>query len=90
MCSSPPLISRATAIPRAALNAVPATGGSAVELSTLIDASSDVSPELWRRYLGIILRGLSAHPDREPKLGIEPLGPGQVDHVMSFVKPARR
>ncbi len=59
-------------------------------LSTLIDASSDVSPELWRRYLDIIFRGLSAHPDQEPELGIEPLGPDQVDHVMSFLKPARR
>jgi AcrR family transcriptional regulator len=59
-------------------------------LSTLIDASRDVSPDLWRRYLGIILRGLSAHPDREAELGIEPLGADQVDHVMSFLKPARR
>jgi hypothetical protein len=59
-------------------------------LSTLIDASSDVSPELWRRYLGIVFRGLSAHPEQEPELGIEPLRADQVDHVMSFLKPARR
>ncbi len=37
-------------------------------LSTLIDASRDVSPDLWRRHLGIITRGLSAHPDQEPEL----------------------
>src|ERR1700744_2508916 len=59
-------------------------------LSTLIDASRDVSPELWRRYLGIITRGLSAHPDQEPELETPPLAPDQVDHVMSFLKPARR
>jgi AcrR family transcriptional regulator len=59
-------------------------------LSTLIDASRDVSPELWRRYLGIIVRGLSAHPDQEPEVEIPPLEPGQVDHVMSYLKPARR
>ena len=59
-------------------------------LSTLIDASRDVSPDLWRRYLGIITRGLSAHPDQEPEGEIPPLEPGQVDHVMSFLKPARR
>ena len=59
-------------------------------LSTLIDASRDVSPELWRRYLGIITRGLSAHPDQEPELEASPLKPGQVDHVMSYLKPARR
>ena len=59
-------------------------------LSTLIDASRDVSPELWRRYLGIITRGLSAHPDQEPELETPSLPPDQVDHVMSFLKPARR
>ena len=59
-------------------------------LSTLIDASRDVSPDLWRRYLGIITRGLSAHPDEEPELETPPLSPDQVDHVMSFLKPARR
>ena len=59
-------------------------------LSTLIDASRDVSPDLWRRYLGIITRGLSAHPDEEPELETPPLPPDQVDHVMSFLKPARR
>jgi AcrR family transcriptional regulator len=59
-------------------------------LSTLIDASRDVSPDLWRRYLGIIIRGLSAHPDEEPGLSTPPLAPDEVDHVMSFLKPARR
>ena len=59
-------------------------------LSTLIDASRDVAPDLWRRYLGIITRGLSAHPDQEAELEDPPLPPDQVDHVMSFLKPARR
>jgi AcrR family transcriptional regulator len=59
-------------------------------LSTLIDASRDVSPDLWQRYLGLITRGLSAHPDQEPELEIPPLQPEQVDNVMSFLKPARR
>jgi AcrR family transcriptional regulator len=59
-------------------------------LSTLIDASRSVAPDLWRRYLGIITRGLSAHPDQEAELEDPPLPPDQVDHVMSFLKPARR
>jgi AcrR family transcriptional regulator len=59
-------------------------------LSTLVDASRDVSPDLWRRYLGIITRGLAAHPEQEPGLAAPPLAPDQVDHVMSFLKPARR
>jgi hypothetical protein len=58
--------------------------------STLIDVSRDVSPDLWRRYLGVITRGLSAHPDQEPERETPPLAPDQVDHVMSFLKPARR
>jgi len=59
-------------------------------LSTLVDASRDVAPDLWRRYLGIITRGLAAHPEQEPGLEAPPLAPDQVDHVMSFLKPARR
>lgn len=59
-------------------------------LGTLVDASRDVSPDLWRRYLGILTRGLSAHPELEPGLETPPLAPDQVDHVMSFLKPARR
>jgi AcrR family transcriptional regulator len=59
-------------------------------LSTLIDASRGVSPDLWRRYLSIITRGLSAHPDQEPELETPPLPPDQVDHMMSVLKPARR
>jgi AcrR family transcriptional regulator len=59
-------------------------------LSTLVDASRDVSPDLWRRYLGIITRGLAAHPEQEPGLEAPPLAPDQIDHVMSFLKPARR
>jgi AcrR family transcriptional regulator len=58
-------------------------------LSTLVDAARDVSPDLWRRYLGIITRGLAAHPEQEPGLEAPPLAPDQVDHVMSFLKPAR-
>jgi hypothetical protein len=50
----------------------------------------DVSPDLWRRYLGIIARGLAAHPEQEPGLDAPPLAPDQVDHVMSFLKPTRR
>ena len=60
-------------------------------LSTLVDASRDVSPDLWRRYLGTITRGLSCVTlSQEPELETPPLPPDQVDHVMSFLKPARR
>lgn len=52
-------------------------------LGALIDASRDEAPELWRRYLGIIVRGLAADPDAQPPLSPPPLAPEQVDHVMS-------
>jgi AcrR family transcriptional regulator len=50
----------------------------------------DVDPGLWRRYLQIILRGLSAHPE-----DLEPLSPGpvaieDVSRVMSALRPAGR
>jgi AcrR family transcriptional regulator len=56
----------------------------------VIDAARDVDPGLWRRYLQIILRGLSAHPE-----DLEPLSPGpvaieDVSRVMSALRPAGR
>ncbi len=59
-------------------------------MGSLIDASRDVDPELWRRYLGIMLRGLSARPDDEPPLPGEPLAVADVDLVMSSYTSRRR
>ena len=59
-------------------------------LGALIDASRDEAPELWRRYLGIIIRGLAADPDAQPPLSPPPLAPEQVDHVMSQLKSGHR
>jgi AcrR family transcriptional regulator len=59
-------------------------------IGALIDASRDLEPELWRRYLGILLRGLAADPDAVAPLVTPPLAPEQVDHVMSHLKPSRR
>lgn len=59
-------------------------------LSTVIDAAHDVDPELWRRYLGIVLRGLTMQPDREPPLAGDALAPEQVDPVMSHLGRRRR
>jgi AcrR family transcriptional regulator len=59
-------------------------------VGALIDATREEHPELWRRYLAIILRGLAADPDAEPALSPASATPAQVDRVMSYVKPARR
>jgi AcrR family transcriptional regulator len=59
-------------------------------LTTLIDAARDVDPDLWRRYLKILLRGMSAQADREPPLGQPPLPIEDVAVVMSSLGRARR
>lgn len=59
-------------------------------LSAVMDASRDVDPELWRRYLAIVVRGLSADPGEPEPLSPEPLSPEKLDVVMSRPRPSRR
>ncbi len=59
-------------------------------LGTLIDAARDVEPELWRRYLAIVVRGLSAQPETMPAIEPGPLALDDVDKVMSALGPAQR
>jgi AcrR family transcriptional regulator len=61
-----------------------------MSLATIIDAARDVAPDLWRRYLHIVVRGLSAKPDELGPLEPGPLAPEDVDRVMSALKPGRR
>lgn len=59
-------------------------------LGTLIDASRDTEPDLWRRFLGILVRGIAADAESVPALSPGPLAPGQVDQVMSHLsRPGR-
>jgi hypothetical protein len=53
--------------------------------ASVIDASRDVAPDLWRRYVGLLLRGLTTSPDGHPSLA-----PGQVDTILARSKPGRR
>ena len=50
------------------------------------DASREVAPDLWRRYLAIVLRGIATHPDDLGPLGSSALDPDQLDRVMSAYK----
>jgi AcrR family transcriptional regulator len=60
-------------------------------LSTIIDATRDVEPELWRRYLALILRGMRADPTEVAPLPVEPLNDDLLDEVMrNWQPPARR
>lgn len=52
-------------------------------LSALMDASRDVEPELWRRYLALLLRGMATGTESDQELPGEPLLPADVDLVMS-------
>jgi AcrR family transcriptional regulator len=58
-------------------------------LSQLMDASRDVEPDLWRRYLALFLRGIAADPGGEP-LPSPVLAPGQIDPVMASAARSRR
>lgn len=59
-------------------------------LSALMDAARDVEPELWRRFLAIVIRGLSADPGPPEALSPGPLLPNDVDLVMSRSKTSTR
>jgi AcrR family transcriptional regulator len=51
-----------------------------VMLGAIMDRARDVEPELWRRYLGLILDGL--RPDAPTPLPVDPLTFQQLDAVM--------
>ncbi|MDQ6607407.1 MAG: TetR/AcrR family transcriptional regulator [Actinomycetota bacterium] len=55
-------------------------------LSTVIDGARDTDPELWRRYLQIVIQGLRADPGPPDPLRVGPLAPDSVDRVMATAK----
>lgn len=55
-------------------------------VGAVIEASRDVDPELWRRYLQLLLRGMAADPSAAGPLPGQPLAPEQVEHVMTHGK----
>jgi AcrR family transcriptional regulator len=58
-------------------------------VGAVLDYSRDVRPELWRRYLHVLLRGLRADAAEEA-LPVDALGPEELDAVMSSGALARR
>jgi AcrR family transcriptional regulator len=59
-------------------------------LASLIDGTRDVEPDLWRRFLPIVLRGMRADAAPPEPLPQPPLDPRKVDAVMSAAKLRRR
>ncbi|HEX4108469.1 MAG TPA: helix-turn-helix domain-containing protein [Solirubrobacteraceae bacterium] len=59
-------------------------------VGAVIDCCRDLEPELWRRYLAIVLDGMTADPaDREP-LAVPSVTHDQLDAVMAAWRPPRR
>jgi AcrR family transcriptional regulator len=59
-------------------------------LGAVIDGARDVEPELWRRYLALLLRGLRADPTAAEPLPVGPLSEQQLDGVMRCWRPPPR
>ena len=59
-------------------------------LAAIVDASREIEPELWRRYLEIVIQGLRANPTPPDALSNPPLDPDQVPNVMAAFKLPRR
>ncbi len=59
-------------------------------LGTIADAARDTSPELWTRYLRIVLDGLRATPEGTSPLPVAALEFEELDEVMQAWRPPRR
>jgi len=51
-------------------------------LGAIVDHAGATSPELWRRYLELILAALRADPGPPQRLAVPALGPEQLDQVL--------
>jgi AcrR family transcriptional regulator len=58
-------------------------------LAQVIDIAGDVSPELWRRYLTIVLDGLRTRRDDPTPLPVPALEHGQLETCMQGWRPPR-
>lgn len=59
-------------------------------VGTTDDFAGHVAPELWRRYLGIVLDGLRTRREEPSKLSVEPLGEKELDGAMRTWRPPGR
>jgi AcrR family transcriptional regulator len=58
-------------------------------LGAVVDASRDIDPELWRRYLALVLDGLRARPGEQQALPVPALGEAELDSAMRTWRPCR-
>jgi hypothetical protein len=58
-------------------------------IGTIIDLSRDFEPDLWRRFLSIVLRGLRADPGPPEPLEQPPPAPDRLQAMLSAWRPVR-
>jgi AcrR family transcriptional regulator len=51
-------------------------------VGAVVDHGRDVKPELWRRYLGLVLRGMRAEPEHAAPLSVRALTAEELEAVM--------
>jgi AcrR family transcriptional regulator len=59
-------------------------------LTTILDSAREVDPDLWRRYLEVVIQGLRAQPDPPAPLATPAPDAAQVPCVMAAFKLPRR
>jgi AcrR family transcriptional regulator len=59
-------------------------------VGAVVDGTRDIEPEIWRRYLALVLRGLRADPTPLEALPVGPLTEQQVEDVMRSWHPPSR
>jgi AcrR family transcriptional regulator len=59
-------------------------------VGAVVDHGRDVKPELWRRYLEIVLRGIRAEPGLAPPLSVSALTAEQLQQVAESGRVAGR
>jgi AcrR family transcriptional regulator len=59
-------------------------------LRQVVDFSHDIAPDLWRRYLTLLLDGLRTRRAAPSPLSVPPLQARQLDAAMSCHRPHRR
>jgi AcrR family transcriptional regulator len=60
-----------------------------IMIGSVLDATRDIDAEVWRRYLAILLRGISARPE-SLELPVGPITDAQVPRVLTNHKYATR
>jgi AcrR family transcriptional regulator len=59
-------------------------------VGAVVDGTRDVEPEIWRRYLALVVRGLRADPTPPEPLPVGPLTEEQLEDVMRCWHPPAR